>query len=67
MLFRSYLLHYPLLLAVKALPGATDTIVAGAIGLFVLLPVFILLLCPWLERETGAILHRVAKPRAGQP
>ena len=31
------------------------------------LPVFILLFCPWLERETGAILHRVAKPRAGQP
>ena len=31
------------------------------------LRVFILLFCPWLERETGAILHRVAKPRAGQP
>lgn len=62
-----YLLHYPLLLAVKALPGATATIYAGAIGLFVLLPVFILLFCPWLERETGAILHRVARPRVDRP
>ena len=32
-----------------------------------LLPLFILVFCPWLERETGAILHRMVAPRVGQP
>ena len=62
-----YLLHYPLLLAVKALPDATNSVLAGTIGLFVALPAFILLFCPWLERETGAILHRMVAPRVEQP
>ena len=66
-----YLLHYPLLLAAQALllaaqallgKGTTDML--GMIGLSALLPLLILVFCPWIERETGAILHRLAKTRS---
>ena len=58
-----YLLHYPLLLAVRTELGDTDAGIPGLVALFVLLPIFILLFCPWLERETGAILHRLVRRR----
>ena len=58
-----YLLHYPLLLAVRKLLGPTDAKVLGAVCLLALLPLFVLLFCPWLERESGAVLHRLRATR----
>jgi peptidoglycan/LPS O-acetylase OafA/YrhL len=56
-----YLLHYPLLLAARTVLGQANSMFLALIALFVLLPIFILLFCPWLERETGAVLHRLVR------
>ncbi|WP_295632386.1 acyltransferase [Novosphingobium sp.] len=56
-----YLLHYPLLLAASTLLGDNGMMIPGLIALFMGLPIFILLFCPWLERETGMILHRLVR------